>query len=146
MTITIRKLVPSDREGWQALWRGYQGYYEADLSDDEDRLWLALLRPPSQGPFALVAQDGDGSLVGLAQYLFHGTTWSAEPRCYLNDLYTAHEARGKGVARALIEAVYAAADEAGAAQTYWLTQDFNTTARQLYDRVGNLTPFIKYSR
>ena len=48
--------------------------------------------------------------------------------------------------RALIEAVYQAADAAGAPGVYWLTQDFNTDARRLYDRIGVLTPFIKYSR
>ena len=146
MTITIRRLVASDKQAWQALWRGYQAFYQADLSADEDRLWLALLRPPAEGPHALVAEDADGALIGLAQYLFHGTTWSAEPRCYLNDLFTSEAARGKGVGRALIEAVYAAAEEAGASQTYWLTQDFNETARRLYDQVASLTPFVKYAR
>ena len=54
--------------------------------------------------------------------------------------------RGKGIGRALIEAVYAAADAHGAATVYWMTQDFNATARQLYDRIATLTPFIKYQR
>ena len=48
--------------------------------------------------------------------------------------------------RALIEAVYAEADRRGTPAVYWMTQDFNTTARQLYDRIAKLTPFIKYSR
>ena len=48
--------------------------------------------------------------------------------------------------RKLIEAVYAAADAEGAPGVYWLTQDFNKTARQLYDRIGTVTPFIKYAR
>ena len=39
-----------------------------------------------------------------------------------------------------------AADEAGADQVYWLTAHSNATARKLYDRVGQLTPFIKYRR
>ena len=66
--------------------------------------------------------------------------------CYLQDLYATPESRGTGVGRALIEAVYAAADTAGAPSVYWLTQDFNETARKLYDRIGVKTPFIKYSR
>ena len=145
MSITIRPLRESDHEAWLALWRGYQRFYEADLSGDEQRLWEALLQPGPDGPFALVAEE-DGALLGLAQYLFHGTTWSARKRCYLNDLFTAEQARGKGVGRALIEAVYEASDNAGAGQVYWLTQTFNDTARSLYDQVAKVTPFIKYAR
>lgn len=146
MTITIRRLRAADRQAWEALWRGYQDFYEADLSQDTERLWRALLQPEPDGPHALVAEDADGAVVGLAHFLFHDTTWSPQPRCYLNDLFTAEAARGKGVGAALIEAVHAAAEQAGASQTYWLTQDFNQTARKLYDRVGQLTPFIKYVR
>jgi GNAT superfamily N-acetyltransferase len=95
---------------------------------------------------ALVAEDEAGRLVGLAQYLFHATTWSPAPRCYLNDLFAVPEARGRGVGKSLIEAVYAAADARGASQVYWLTQTFNFEARQLYDRIAKATPFIKYAR
>jgi GNAT superfamily N-acetyltransferase len=73
-------------------------------------------------------------------------TWAAGPRCYLEDLVTAAVARGSGVGRALIEAVYAAADARGADQVYWLTQKFNATARQLHDQVAEATPLIKYRR
>jgi GNAT superfamily N-acetyltransferase len=66
--------------------------------------------------------------------------------CYLQDLYTVPMCRGQGLGRALIEAVYQAADAHGTPTVYWLTQDFNHTARQLYDRVATLTPFIKYNR
>lgn len=146
MKIKIRKPHASDHEQWLELWRGYQAFYEMDLREDEDWLWSVLLNPPGEGPFALVAEDDGGDLAGLTHYLFHISTKSQRPRCYLNDLFTAKSARGHGVGRALIEAVYEKADEAGALEVYWLTQDFNTTARGLYDKVANLTPFIKYSR
>jgi ribosomal protein S18 acetylase RimI-like enzyme len=79
-------------------------------------------------------------------YLFHPVTWAAGPRCYLEDLFTAAEARGRGVGKALIEAVYKAADERGADQVYWLTRETNATARRLYDQVARATDFIKYRR
>jgi GNAT superfamily N-acetyltransferase len=69
-----------------------------------------------------------------------------EDVCYLQDLYVDPQARGTGAGRALIEAVYAAADANGTPSVYWLTQDHNTTARQLYDRIAKVTPFIKYQR
>ena len=99
-------------------------------------------RPQQNGLIALV----DGQAAGLVHYIFHPHNWRVEDVCYLQDLYTDPAFRGSGVGRALIEAVYAAADERGAPSVYWLTQDFNETARLLYDRVANLTPFIKYQR
>ncbi|NNF92000.1 MAG: GNAT family N-acetyltransferase, partial [Boseongicola sp.] len=84
--------------------------------------------------------------VGLAHYLFHRHGWSVADVCYLQDLYADPEVRGQGIGRALIEDVYAKADAAGAPSVYWLTQDFNTQARRLYDRIGEVTPFIKYKR
>jgi GNAT superfamily N-acetyltransferase len=78
--------------------------------------------------------------------MFHPHCWKVEPVCYLQDLYADREVRGRGVGRALIEAVYAAADAAGAPSVYWLTQEFNTEARRLYDRIGRVTPFIRYNR
>lgn len=144
MSIVIRNVRPGDHDAWLELWRGYQRFYKADLSADEDRLWQALLAAKGDGPYALVAEDG-GKLVGLTQYLFHISTWSPQRRCYLNDLFTSRAARGKGVGRALIEAVYAKAAEANCNQVWWLTQDNNHAARRLYDQVAKLTPFIKYS-
>jgi hypothetical protein len=46
----------------------------------------------------------------------------------------------------LIEAVYEKAAAADASEVYWMTQHFNSVARVLYDRVGELTPFIKYRK
>ena len=84
--------------------------------------------------------------VGLVHAIFHFHGWKAGPIVYLQDLYVAPEARGTGAGRVLIEAVYAMADAAGAPDVYWLTQDFNAEARQLYDRLATVTPFIKYQR
>lgn len=143
MTRIVRPLESGDRAQWQALWRGYQDYYEVDLQDNEDSLFSRLMEPAKDGPFCLVCDD-NGKLLGLTQYIFHQTTFSSEPRCYLHDLYTVPEARGQRVGEILIEAVEKAARKYGATQVYWLTQDFNHRARKLYDRVGKLTPFIKY--
>jgi GNAT superfamily N-acetyltransferase len=146
MATLIRELRSSDLSGWETLWRGYQRHYEADLSADEERLWRDLMTPGSDGPFALVAENGVGELVGLAQYLFHLTTWSPRPRCYLNDLYTVSSARRQGVATQLIERVEEIAKAHGAGQVWWLTQEFNHSARSLYDKLAERTPFVKYVR
>lgn len=143
MALEIRKLQRNDKEQWLGLWRGYQEFYNADLSSDEDALFERLLAPEADGPFGLVAIE-DGAMLGITHYLFHKTSWGPEPRCYLNDLFTSATARGKGVATSLIEAVDSDARSHGCSQTWWLTQDFNKTARSLYDKLAQKTPFIKY--
>lgn len=94
----------------------------------------------------LVAVDNSGAVVGLANVVFHPSTWSATHYCYLEDLFADEAVRGQGVGRALIEAVYDLADQRGASRTYWATQDNNATARRLYDHIGVLTPFVQYRR
>jgi GNAT superfamily N-acetyltransferase len=146
MTFTIRPLTHADRSQWDQLWQGYLAFYESAVPDDvSDLTWQRILDP--EAPIhAFCAAQPDGKLLGIVHYLFHPVTWAAGPRCYLEDLFTASEARGQGVGRALIEAVYAAADARCADQVYWLTQDTNATARRLYDQVARATPFIKYRR
>lgn len=146
MPYAIRTLQSADRPQWNVLWRGYLDFYQTEVpAEVSDLTWLRLLDP--EAPIlGFCAARSDGVLLGIVHYLFHPVTWSAGPRCYLEDLFTAPEARGRGVGRALIEAVYAAADRRGADQVYWLTQDSNATARRLYDQVATATPFIKYRR
>lgn len=146
MTLTVRPLEVADHEQWQKLWRGYLEFYETSLSQDVTNLTWTRILDPEAPVHGLCADDGAGNVLGIVHYLFHPVTWAAGPRCYLEDLFTAPEARGRGVGRALIEAVYRAADVRGADQVYWLTQQFNATARRLYDQVATATPFIKYRR
>ena len=146
MAITIRPPRPTDRAAWDLLWQGYLEFYNTDLAPGiTDITWSRLL-DTAEDMHCLVAEDGSGELIGIVHYLYHRVTWAVADRCYLEDLFVAEAARGTGTGRALIEAVYTAADERGADQVYWLTQDFNADGRRLYDRVGRLTPFIKYQR
>ena len=146
MSVTIRRLEEADRADWEERWRNYLIFYEAELPAEQTQATWARLMDPESDPHGLVALDDDGRMIGIVHYLFHVSTWLIGPTCYLQDLYVDEAARGTGAGRALIEAVYAAADEAGASQVYWTTQHFNETARRLYDRVGKVTPFIKYNR
>ncbi len=146
MPLIVRPLAPRDREGWEPLWHGYLEFYNTVLPDEVTEATWHKLMDPSRSPHGLVAVGEEGGLVGLTHYLFHQSTWTIPHVCYLQDLFVDPRARGQGAGRTLIEAVYAAADKAGAAQVYWLTQDFNTTARALYDKVATLTPFVRYRR
>ncbi|MEL7255814.1 MAG: GNAT family N-acetyltransferase [Pseudomonadota bacterium] len=144
--ISIRPITPADKPAWAKLWQGYLAFYETELPDEVyDTTFDRLCDPDKTDQCGLLAVQG-GVPVGLVHYIFHAHNWKQDQVCYLQDLFAAPETRGTGVGRKLIEAVYDAADAAGAPSVYWMTQDFNTTARQLYDRIGVLTPFIKYNR
>ncbi|WP_010141238.1 GNAT family N-acetyltransferase [Oceanicola sp. S124] len=143
MTIDIRPLVAADRADWGALWEGYLTFYETTLpARTYDLTFARLLDParPQWGRLALV----DGQPMGLVHYIFHAHNWHDADVCYLQDLYAAPEARGTGMGRALIEAVRDEARAAGSSALYWMTQEGNATARQLYDRLARKTDFIKY--
>lgn len=145
MSITIRPLAPADKHRWKELWEGYLTFYEAAIDDaNTATLWDRLMA--DDDPHCLVACNDSGTVIGMVQYLFHATTWTVRDKCYLQDLYVDPDARVGGAGRALIEAVYEKGAETGASEVYWMTQHFNSVARVLYDRVGELTPFIKYRK
>lgn len=145
MEMIVRPLRAADREQWEPLWDGYNLFYERpDLPREiTDTSWARFL-DPEEPMFAAVAEV-DRQIVGLVHYLYHRNTAMIDDVCYLQDLFTAPEARGLGVGRALIEYVYAEAAKAGSRRVYWQTQE-NNPARKLYDRVAELTSFRRYVR
>lgn len=141
----IRPVRETDFERWLPLWRGYQDFYRTRIPDEATRAtWNRFF--DAQEQVHCVVAERDGRLIGLAHYLFHRSTWLVGPVCYLNDLFVDPSGRRSGVARKLIEAVYAAADEHGAPKVYWLTHESNAAARLLYDQVARYGGFIQYQR
>jgi GNAT superfamily N-acetyltransferase len=145
--LVIRPIASTDRPAWAPLWDGYNAFYgragpTALAPEITDVLWQRFF-DPMEPVFALVAEDA-GRLVGLAHGLFHRSTTRIEPVCYLQDLFTAPDLRGRGVGRALIEAVYVRARDAGARRVYWQTRENNVTARQLYEQLARHDGFIVY--
>ncbi len=143
--INIRALTQSDWPDWHRLWTAYLEFYETTLPEATIESAFSRLLDPATNVNGLLAL-ADETPVGLVHYIYHEHMWHPQGVCYLQDLFATPETRGAGVGRALIQAVYAAADAAGKPNVYWLTQDFNTEARLLYDRIGELSPFIKYDR
>lgn len=143
--IDIRPVTLEDRAQWSALWGGYLRFYRQHLSAEVTEGTFARLIDKSAPLHGLLAAR-DGALLGFVHYLFHATSWSLRDNCYLEDLYVDPAARGSGVGRALIRAVYAEADRAQAASVYWMTQEFNAEGRALYDTLARRTSFIRYER
>jgi GNAT superfamily N-acetyltransferase len=147
--LVIRSAAPSDFDEWSPLWEGYNAFYgragAAALPQEITRVTWARFFDETEPMRALVAVE-NGRLLGLAHYLFHRSTIQIVPTCYLQDLFTQEGARGRGVGRALIEAVYARARSAGTARVYWHTQETNITAMTLYDKVAERSGFLVYRK
>ncbi|MET0183458.1 MAG: GNAT family N-acetyltransferase [Caulobacterales bacterium] len=143
--MNIRALAASDHVQWLALWRGYLAFYESDLAEDVTELTFQRLIDETEPMFALVAEN-QGCLIGFAHCVLHRGTWTRGDHCYLEDLFVQPDARGSGMGRALIQAVYAHADSLKCERVYWLTREDNATARALYDKVARVSGFIQYRR
>ena len=143
--IEIRPVRADDRAQWSALWSGYLHFYRQHLPPEVTDATFARLIDPHAPLHGLVATRG-GTLAGFVHFQFHPTSWSVRDSCYLEDLYVDGAARGGGIGRALIHAVYEAADRAQAGSVYWLTQEFNAEGRALYDTLARRTSFIRYER
>jgi len=143
--LIIRSLAPEDFAQWLPLWQGYNSFYERALPLEISQVTWARFFDPAEPVNALVAEK-HGQLLGLVHYLFHRSTSMIESTCYLQDLFTAQTARGQGIGRALIEAVYQRAQTAGAGRVYWQTHETNLTAMKLYDKVAERSGFVVYRK
>ncbi|MBS0333031.1 MAG: GNAT family N-acetyltransferase [Proteobacteria bacterium] len=149
MSFGVRPIEPGDQAAWRPLFDGYNAFYgregssalpEAVYAATWDRFF-----DPAEPVHALVAER-DGRMVGIVHYLFHRSTTAIQPICYLQDLFAAPDARGGGVGRALIAAVYDAARAAGAFRVYWQTHETNAVAMRLYDQVAAKSGFLVYRK
>jgi GNAT superfamily N-acetyltransferase len=147
--VIVRSVLVDDFASWKTLWDGYNAFYDragaTALPDEISRTTWSRFFDAGEPVHALVAQRGD-RLLGLVHYIFHRSTTLLGPTCYLQDLFTAPDARGHGVGRALIMAVYARAAAAGAQRVYWLTHATNAAAMKLYDQLADKPGFVQYRK
>ena len=143
----VRPIAREDYAGWRPLWDGYNAFYgrtgPTALAEQITAATWERFFSASEPAHALVA-EADGRVVGLAHYLFHRSTTRLHDVCYLQDLFTAQEHRGRGVGRLLIQAVYEAASAAQSSRVYWTTHATNAPGRALYDKVAKHLGFIVY--
>lgn len=147
--LVVRQVERSDFAQWKPLWDGYNAFYgrkgETALPEEvTQRTWSRFF--DAYEPMHAVVAEQNGQLTGLVHFLFHRSTITIEPSCYLQDLFTLESARGKGVGRALILEVYRRAKLAGCSRVYWLTHETNDTAMKLYDHVAQKSGFVVYRK
>jgi GNAT superfamily N-acetyltransferase len=143
--VIIRKAKATDEADWRRLWEGYIAFYRGSVSEETTANTWAMILDPDRPVDALVAES-DGAVIGLCNYLFHDSTWSTQPICYLQDLFVDPQARGGGAAKKLILACEEEARAKGAFRLYWQTQEYNAPARSLYDTITPRSSFIVYRK
>jgi len=147
--LTVRDIRRDDYAQWQPLWDGYNAFYgrsgpTALPAEITAATWSRFF--DAYEPVNAFVAERDGRLVGIVHYIYHRSTTFLAPTFYLQDLFTAADARGQGIGRALIEAVYARAQAAGCPRVYWLTHETNATAMRLYDAVAEKSGFVQYRK
>lgn len=143
MPLTIRPLTPADRAAWEPLFEGYLTFYERSLPPEViDECWRRFMdeRHPVQARGAFE----NGKLLGIVHFFAHPSTSMLQDTCYLQDIFTVPEARGKGVGKALIERVYAEATALGCFRVYWHTRGPNAVAQVLYNKVATRLDSLVY--
>jgi GNAT superfamily N-acetyltransferase len=143
--VEVRALRADERADWEPLWKGYQAFYKAVISDATTAVTWARLHDPAE-PMHVLGAYVDGRLEGIVHFLFHRSSWTTGDYCYLQDLFVAEGVRNLGLGRALIDAVEERARAAGASRVYWLTHETNTDARALYDKLAERPGFIQYRK
>lgn len=143
--VVVKRVGEGERAAWEPLWAGYLTFYKTSVPVATSEVTWGRFHDPAE-PMHLLGAYVDGKLTGIVHYIFHRSTWTPGNYCYLQDLFVDDSARGLGLGRSLIEAVYAKAKEAGASRVYWLTHETNAQARILYDQVADQPGFIQYRK
>jgi GNAT superfamily N-acetyltransferase len=147
--IRLRQLVPEDYADWRELWDGYNDFYgrsgDAALPEEVTaRTWSRFF--DVDDPVHALAAEATSRVVGIAHYIFHRSTIYVADVCYLQDLFTAPEMRGRGIGEALITAVADHARMYGAERLYWQTHETNARAISLYRKLAERSGFIVFRR
>jgi GNAT superfamily N-acetyltransferase len=148
-TVIVRLVQQADFPAWSTLWEGYNAFYgrsgpTALPAEITQMTWSRFF--DVYEPMQAFVAECDGVVVGLAHIIFHRNTTLIAPICYLQDLFTVASVRGKGIGRALIDAVYDYAKEAGSTRVYWQTHETNQTAMALYNQVAEKSGFVVYRK
>ncbi|MFJ4296894.1 GNAT family N-acetyltransferase [Curtobacterium sp. NPDC089689] len=138
----VRQVATGDQ--WSVLYAGYRSFYALPEDSGVVATTWEWVSAGAHGLVGLVATDPDGTLLGLANLRRFARPSTAGFGLYLDDLFTSPDARGQGVATALLRQAGKLASEEGANVVRWITATDNRAARRVYDEVASATPWVTY--
>lgn len=144
MSLKIRPLEVKDRARWDVLYKGYADFYNVPQTPEMRDKVFGWLMDAAHSSAGLVAENADGTLIGLTHYRPFASPLRAIENCFLDDLFVDPECRGSGAADALIEGVAQVARTRGWGTVRWITADDNYRGRGVYDKVATRTMWVTY--
>lgn len=132
MTLSLHDAEPKDEADFRTLWQGFATEYGITLPEETTAAtWARIIDPDHRMSCRLAVLQGQTA--GFALYHHHCSSWVPGDDLYLEDLYVAPHARGRGVGRALIADLVRIGKDNGWHRMYWNTEIDNAVARKLYD-------------
>jgi GNAT superfamily N-acetyltransferase len=134
--VEVRDARSEEVEELLPLMRAYCDFYEVDPPTEGLReLAETLIADPEQGAL-FIARDAEDAAVGFAAMDWKWASTRGARIGFLEDLFVAPEARGGGIADALIGACAGRCRERGAPALQWVTAPDNHRAQAVYKRLG----------
>jgi GNAT superfamily N-acetyltransferase len=133
--IEVRPAREDEIDDLMPLMRAYVAFYESDPPDEGVvEMLRTLITDPSQGAVFIARQEGKA--VGVATLDWKWSSLKGARIGYLEDLFVDPEARGGGIADALIQLCADRCRERGMPALEWLTAPDNHRAQKVYNRTG----------
>jgi ribosomal protein S18 acetylase RimI-like enzyme len=133
--VEIRPAREDEIDELMPLMRAYCEFYESSPPDEGVMKMLrTLITDPSQGAVFIARQQGRA--VGVANLDWKWSSLKGARIGYLEDLFVHPDARGSGIADALIEICADRCRELGMPAMAWATAPGNHRAQKVYDRTG----------
>ena len=135
MTLKLLRADASSLDQVAGLFDAYRGFYGQPANLPQSRQFLAerLARDES---VIFYAQDESGQALGFVQLYPSFSSIDANRTWLLSDLFTASQARGRGVGTLLMNAARDFALATGAKGLVLETATDNHTAQRLYESLG----------
>ena len=141
--VIVRSAHHNDRVRWEAMFDAYRS--GAGLSTDpvvNGRLWSWIC--DTSNPVQALVAESAGGLLGFAHFRRFPRPIMADEGLFLDDLFTTPHARGRGVARALLDQLTGQVLTGDLATLRWTTKPSNTAARRIYESYGVLADSLTY--
>jgi GNAT superfamily N-acetyltransferase len=138
----IRDPLPEDETAWRRLWSAYNAFYNASVPEVVTQVTWRRILDPRSAIFARLAEN-HGDIIGFTVNVLHEGTWTAQPICYLEDLFVEPGSRRQGAGRLLIQDLVDRARARRWSRLYWHTRTDNP-ARALYEQFATADNFVRY--